>query len=332
MKLNALFFSCLALIFICSLSSCIITDSTVPPHPQIAPRVPAGLAAQLKRDVSYLSVDCAPRSASHPKNQAKTVRYIADAFSKTGAEVKLIPFTAAKKTFVNVSAIFPGKTDKRIIVGAHYDTCGDTPGADDNAGAVAGLLALANMLKGSRHDCAIELIAYANEEPPFFRTGDMGSARHAKAIIADKIDVKAMLCLEMIGYFSDEEGSQSYPIPGMELFFPDKGNFIAIIGNWDSITPARHIQRSMKPYIPTVRLNMPAIGDSGLDFSDHRNFWAAGLPAVMITDTSFYRNPNYHEPTDTPNTLDYARMAKTVAGIYQAVISLAKDRPTTTKH
>ncbi len=330
MKLQSLILKsavCLCALFLllAGLTGCFLTGQTTPENATPPAPVPLTLPAELERHVTFLCDDCRPRSAEHSKNQAKIVRYLSDELSRANAQVSLKSFQVNQQTYVNVSAIFPGKTDKRIIVGAHYDTCGDTPGADDNASAVAGLLALANMLKGSRHDCTIELIAYANEEPPFFRTADMGSARHAEEMVANKINVKAMLCLEMIGYFSDEKDSQSYPVPGMGLFFPDKGDFIAIIGNWDSITPARDVQRSLKPYIPTVRLNMPAIGDSGLDFSDHRNFWASDLPAVMITDTSFYRNPNYHEPTDTPDTLDYSRMAQTVTGVYQAILTLAKD-------
>ena len=207
----------------------------------------------------------------------------------------------------------------------YYDTCGDTPGADDNASGVAGLLALGRMLKGISPQYTIELIAYANEEPPYFATEHMGSAQHAQKLYTEQIGVKAMICLEMIGYFSDKENSQTYPGPGMGTLYPDKGNFIAIVGNWNSVRLSRDIQKSMRPFLPTVRLNLPQIKGMCMDFSDHRNFWAKDMPAVMITDTSFFRNPNYHQPGDLPETLDYRRMAQVVRGVHQAVLHLAAE-------
>ena len=181
------------------------------------------------------------------------------------------------------------------------------------------------MLKGiSPHD-TIELIAYANEEPPYFGTEQMGSAQHAQKLYTEQIGVKAMICLEMIGYFSDRENSQSYPAAGMGALYPDKGDFIAIVGNWDSVRLARTVQKNMQSFLPTVRLNLPEIKGMCMDFSDHRNFWAKDLPAVMITDTSFFRNPNYHQPGDLPETLDYRRMAQVVRGVHQSVLHLAAD-------
>lgn len=190
---------------------------------------------------------------------------------------------------------------------------------------MAGLLALGRMLKGISPQYTIELIAYANEEPPYFATEHMGSAQHARKLYTEQIGVKAMICLEMIGYFSDKENSQTYPGPGMGTLYPDKGNFIAIVGNWNSVRLGRDIQKSMRPFLPTVRLNLPQIKGMCMDFSDHRNFWAKDMPAVMITDTSFFRNPNYHQPGDLPETLDYRRMAQVVCGVHQAVLHLAAE-------
>lgn len=182
------------------------------------------------------------------------------------------------------------------------------------------------MLKGISPHCTIELIAYANEEPPYFGTEQMGSAQHTQKLYTEQIGVKAMLCLEMIGYFSDREKSQNYPAAGMGALYPDKGNFIAIVGNWDSVKLARTVQKNMQPFLPTVRLNLPEIKGMCMDFSDHRNFWAKNLPAVMITDTSFFRNPNYHQAGDLPETLDYTRMAQVVRGVHQAVLHLATEQ------
>lgn len=223
-------------------TGCIISHCTTPADGGApAAAVRPGLEQELKKDVRYLAKDCHPRPAGYEKNQVKAVQYIARSLAASGAAVTYQPFTADKRTFVNVSAIFPGKSAKRIIVGAHYDTCGDTPGADDNASGVAGLLALGRMFKGVSPHCTIELIAYANEEPPYFGTEQMGSAQHARKLYTEQIGVKAMICLEMIGYFSDKENSQSYPAAGMGALYPDKGDFIAIVGNWDSVRLARTI-------------------------------------------------------------------------------------------
>lgn len=321
------FLSLLSAALILSISTgCIISHCTTPGDGTApASAVRPGLEGELKKDVRYLAKTCHPRPAGYEKNQAKAVEYIARSLADTGAKVTCQPFTADKRTFVNVSAVFPGKSAKRVIVGAHYDTCGDTPGADDNASGVAGLLALGRMLKGISPQYTIELIAYANEEPPYFATEHMGSAQHAQKLYTEQIGVKAMICLEMIGYFSDKENSQTYPGPGMGTLYPDKGNFIAIVGNWNSVRLSRDIQKSMRPFLPTVRLNLPQIKGMCMDFSDHRNFWAKDMPAVMITDTSFFRNPNYHQPGDLPETLDYRRMAQVVRGVHQAVLHLAAE-------
>lgn len=326
MKLRVLLSVFSALTVLSVSTGCIISHCTTPADgssPTAAVR--PGLEEELKKDVRYLSRDCRPRPAGYEKNQAKAVAHIARSLAASGAAVTYQPFTADKRTFVNVSAVFPGKSAKRVIVGAHYDTCGDTPGADDNASGVAGLLALGRMLKGITPYYTIELMAYANEEPPYFGTEQMGSAKHARKLYTEQIGVKAMICLEMIGYFSDKENSQSYPAPGMGTLYPDKGDFIAIVGNWGSVKLARTVQKDMRPFLPTVRLNLPEIKGMCMDFSDHRNFWAKDLPAVMITDTSFFRNPNYHQAGDLPETLDYNRMAQVVRGVHQTVLHLAQD-------
>lgn len=172
------FLSLLSAALILSISTgCIISHCTTPGDGTApASAVRPGLEGELKKDVRYLAKTCHPRPAGYEKNQAKAVEYIARSLADTGAKVTCQPFTADKRTFVNVSAVFPGKSAKRVIVGAHYDTCGDTPGADDNASGVAGLLALGRMLKGISPQYTIELIAYANEEPPYFATEHMGSA------------------------------------------------------------------------------------------------------------------------------------------------------------
>lgn len=281
-----------------------------------------GLSSRLEKHVRFLSEDCHPRSVDFPANQEKVLRYIEKELADCGGEVKRLPFKAEERMYENVHVVFPGRKAERVVVGAHYDSCGETPGADDNASAVAGLLELARMMRGSKSECTVELVFYANEEPPFFATEHMGSVHHAKSLVRDGVPVRAMVCLEMIGFFSDEPDSQSYPVPGMGLLFPDRGNFVAIVGNWGSVGLAKDVQRKLAGYLPTVRLNVPDVG-LGLDLSDHRSYWAEGLPAVMVTDTAFFRNRSYHQATDTADSLDYRRMAGVVRGVYEAVAELA---------
>jgi Zn-dependent M28 family amino/carboxypeptidase len=172
----------------------------------------------------------------------------------------------------------------------------------------------------------IELVAYSLEEPPFFGTQDMGSAHHAALLHEQKVRVKCMIALEMIGYFSSEPGSQSYPIPALRIFYPGKGNFIAIVGRLDQRKIVKKIKGLMKGAadLPVYSVNAPTIV-SGIDFSDHRNYWKYGYDAVMITDTAFYRNPEYHESGDTAENLNYELIGKAVIQVFEAVNGLAGE-------
>jgi hypothetical protein len=169
----------------------------------------------------------------------------------------------------------------------------------------------------------IELALWPLEEPPNFRTENMGSAVHADSLAERKADVSGMICLEMLGYFSDEPGSQTYPAPGMGLLYPSRGNFISVVGNGSSWGFTRRVKARMAgaTELPVRSINAPA-SVPGVDFSDHLNFWGYGWNAVMITDTAFFRNSNYHQVTDTAETLDYQRMADVVTGVYAALTGL----------
>jgi Zn-dependent M28 family amino/carboxypeptidase len=160
------------------------------------------------------------------------------------------------------------------------------------------------------------LVAFSLEEPPFFNTPDMGSAVFAKSLADQKVGVKIMIAFEMIGYFSDEPGSQAYPLPLLRLFYPGKGNYIAVVDKLAS-NQARKIKIIMRSHarIPVHSINAPRFLP-GIDLSDHKNFWEYGYPAVMITDTAFYRNRAYHTANDTPDRLNYEKMAQVIHGIY----------------
>lgn len=212
-----------------------------------------------------------------------------------------------------------------LVVGAHYDVCGDQPGADDNASGVAGLLAVAALLREHRPALPhrVELVAYTLEEPPFFRTESMGSSIHARSLSARGIPVRAAIVLEMLGFYADAPGSQRYPSRVLRYLYPDRADFVAVVGRFDDWGLTRAVKASMAGAcaVPVRSINAPA-GVPGVDFSDHLNYWREGFSAVMVSDTAFYRNPNYHQPTDHPESLDFPRMAEVVKGVYAAVVTL----------
>jgi Zn-dependent M28 family amino/carboxypeptidase len=255
----------------------------------------------------------------------KSADYIRDEFAKAGASVSEQAYEVDGQLFRNISAAFGPESAERIVVGAHYDSYGGLPGADDNASGVAGLIELARLLSSARLPTRVELVAYTLEEPPFFRTEHMGSMVHAAKLKSNGVRVRAMISLEMIGFFSDRPGSQHYPVPGMGLIYPDEANYIAVVGSLGEIGLVRRVKKAMVQAgdLPVWSTNAPAMVP-GIDFSDHASYWEQQYPAVMVTDTAFYRNRNYHRPTDLADTLDYKRMAKVVDQVYGAVLDLGK--------
>jgi len=210
-------------------------------------------------------------------------------------------------------------------VGAHYDVCGDQPGADDNASAVAGLLETARLLDAEkpRLRYRIDLVAYCLEEPPYFATEHMGSAVHAKSLHNGKVPVKAMICYEMIGYFSDQPGSQGFPDPALSRRYPNTGNFIVVVGKEGQEAFTAKVQSLMRAHSDIDVQSISFASTQGLGgLSDHRNYWQYNYPAVMINDTSFLRNPHYHQQSDTIHTLNFEKMAEVVRGAYAAITRL----------
>jgi Zn-dependent M28 family amino/carboxypeptidase len=257
----------------------------------------------------------------------EAAKYIESRLKETGIPSTKQTYTVEGQTFRNVIATFGPNDGERIIVGAHYDSCGSLPCADDNASGTASLLELARLLSRDKDQpkTRIDVVFYTLEEPPFFRTSDMGSGVHADQLKKDGAKVRAMLCLEMVGYFTDKPNTQEFPVSAAGLVYPKTGNFIAVIGDMGGASLVRRVKSSMTSAsdLPVWSMNAPA-SLPGIDFSDHLSYWAKGFPAVMITDTAFYRNKNYHQPSDKPDTLDYARMAKVVDQVYAAVLDLAK--------
>ena len=290
--------------------------------------VPAVDPQVLERHVRALSERFHPRSYDHPENLDAVVRYVTEHLAAAGGRVDLQTFTVEDREYRNVVAAFGPHEGPVLIVGAHYDSyCENyrepelyTPGADDNASGVAGLLALAELFGKQPPARQVLLVAYCLEEPPHFGTLDMGSAAHAAHIRSSGTDIIGMLSLEMIGSFFDKEGSQRYPADFMGWLYPRQGDFIAVVGRFQDIGLTRKVKSAMAGAadLPVWSINAPPL-IPGIDFSDHRNYWRFGHQAVMITDTAFYRNGAYHTEHDTADSLDYRRMSKAVQGVYAAV-------------
>jgi Zn-dependent M28 family amino/carboxypeptidase len=282
----------------------------------------------LKKDVTYLSVDLATRHFDEVKTLNLAADYIKNEFSKASDRTSLQSFVVNNETFSNVIVKFgpavSASAAKPIIIGAHYDAHENTMGADDNASGVAGLLELARIFAKNPPEIPVELVAYTLEEPPNFRTDNMGSRHHADALVKGGITPQIVIVLEMIGYFTDSPKSQSYPLAPLKWLYPNTGNFIAVVGNFKGTAETKLVKSMMvaSSSIPVESISAPA-SMTGIDFSDHASYWRHNMPAVMITDTSFYRNANYHQPRDTPDTLDYTRMADVVQGVYTVVDYLA---------
>jgi Zn-dependent M28 family amino/carboxypeptidase len=207
------------------------------------------------------------------------------------------------------------------VVGAHYDTVPGSPGADDNASAVAALIELAGML--GKENLPIRFAAFANEELPYFMGPDMGSWVSAKRSRERGEKLRGMLSLEMLGYYSDRPGSQRYPAP-LGLFYPDRGNYIAFVGDLGAFGLVRRSVAAFRKHssFPSQWLAGPA-SIPGVTHSDHWSFRNLGYPAIMVTDTAYNRNPNYHLASDTPDTLDYERMARVTLGLAGVLRELA---------
>ncbi len=293
-------------------------------------RVPKADPSQIRYWIELLADKIGPRPCSIPETLDKVARILADRFSELGYKVEFKPFRYKNATYCNVIAA-PGhlngtgisREKALVIVGAHYDTVSGSPGADDNASGIAGVMEVARILANSPPE-GLRLVTFTLEEPPAFRTRNMGSYHYAQKLKRSSANVMGMICLEMIGYFSDRPNSQRFPLFFMNRIYPDTGNFIALVGNKRSTSWTNRIKDgfSRGTDLPAESLNAPWLV-IGIDFSDHWSFYKMGYPAVMVTDTAFYRNPHYHRPSDLPDTIDFERAAKVVDGISRAILDVS---------
>jgi Zn-dependent M28 family amino/carboxypeptidase len=283
------------------------------------------VADRLRDHVRVLALDIGERHTGRPQALAAAARYIEGALELVGHEVRRQGYEADGIECLNLEVEHRGgdRASEIVLVGAHYDTVAGSPGADDNASGVAAMIEIARLLSGRRLQRTVRCVAFVNEEPPFFYSREMGSAVYARAARARSDDIKTMLSLEMLGYYSSRPRSQRYP-PLLRYFYPDRGNFIAFVSNLRSRRALAQVHDAFRSQctFPSARLASPAIVP-GISWSDQLSFWRAGYAAVMVTDTALYRYPHYHCSTDTPEKLDFAAMARVTIGLADAVTTLA---------
>lgn len=293
------------------------------------------LAKSLYDDVKMLSDTIGSRNAFYYSALNATIQYIQKRLANTSWELSLHTYTipaeesetkSSDQQYHNIVFQKKGYGDSQdiIVIGAHYDSAYN-PGADDNGSAVASLIALGHMLDTYKNYHTIRLVFFTLEEPPYFRSSYMGSRRYAQYMSEQKETMKLMVCLEMIGYYSDEN-IQEYPLPTMKLIYPSQGNFVTITSQMSSAKETNLFVQFVKKHNPFLVL--PFITPDDLLYvhlSDHAEFWKFGYPALMVTDTSFYRNKNYHTAHDTYDTLDYTKLSQLTTAICLSVQDFDKD-------
>jgi Zn-dependent M28 family amino/carboxypeptidase len=283
------------------------------------------LAQRLRKHVERLAGDIGERNVFFPEALQRAAMYIEDEWRTQGYAVERREFNVSEIRCANLVASRKGGTRQNeiLLLGAHYDSVMGSPGANDNASGVALLLEMSRIFQAIEPTLTVRFVAFANEEPPFFMTHQQGSILYAEEARRLGEDIRLMASLETVGYYCDEPGSQSYP-PLFSLFYPDRGNFIAIVSDFRSRAVTRQLAKAFR-----ARSDFPLETVStfrfvpGVAWSDHSSFWRQGYRAVMLTDTAFYRYPHYHEPSDTPDKLSYPELARAALGLFEAFAALA---------
>lgn len=282
----------------------------------------------LQLHVEKLAGEIGERSVWRYDELEACAAYIRQILEELGYAVKEQPYRVLDKRVRNLEVEIAGgfKRDEIVLVGAHYDSAIGAPGANDNASGVAALLELARLLAGRQGGRTVRLVFFTNEEAPFFQTPEMGSLIYALRSHRLKEKIVAMLCLETLGYFSNEPNSQQYPFP-FSLFYPNAGNFLAFVGNLASRRLVHQTISSFRRHsaFPSEGAAAPE-WITGISWSDHWSFWQQNYPAVMLTDTAPFRYPYYHTELDTPDKVDYSALARIVQGLHGVVSDLAGDQ------
>lgn len=284
------------------------------------------LATELRATVTHLASDVGKRSIYHPKELAEAALYLKEQLAAAGYEVNEHSFPTKGSLTPNLEATLKGTShpNEIVVIGAHYDTTQRSPGADDNASGCAAILALARSFKDNPQPRTIRFVLFPNEELPTGGTPDMGSWIYADKCKASGDNITAMLSLESIGYYTDAPNSQKYPAP-LSSLYPSTGNFVAFVSRYHDRALVKQCVGAFRESarFPSEGAALPEIiRDIGR--SDHYAFWRCGYPALMVTDTANFRNPNYHRASDTPDTVDFERMARVVEGLEQVVMHLSQ--------
>jgi hypothetical protein len=283
------------------------------------------LRRELRDAVQMLGGEIGERNVQHYTALSMSADYIEQAFQSAGLKVRREGYDVRGLRCDNIEAEIPGTSGSIVVIGAHYDSVFGSPGANDNGSGVAAVIALARRFAQHRGTHTLRFVAFPNEEPMHFQTQLMGSWVYAQRCRERGEDIAAMVSLETIGYFSQEPGSQVYPVPGLGAIYPRTGNFIAFVGNIKSRSLVRRALGSFREHarIPSEGAALPS-GVPGVGWSDHWAFWQHGYPAIMVTDTAPFRYPHYHRRSDTPDKLDYDSMTRLVAGLQPMIAELAK--------
>lgn len=284
------------------------------------------LQKSLQQDVQKLAVEIGIRNSGQYQQLNAAKSFLETALTQAGYSVKQQEYKIQGKLYYNleVERLGTKKPQEIIVVGGHYDSIFASLGANDNGSGAAATLELARIFANKQQERTIRFVEFTNEEPPFFWTKNMGSLVYAQRAHQKKENIVAMLSLETMGYFSDTAGSQKYPFP-IGLLYPNQGNFIGFIGNLNSGDLVRKAIASFR-----TRVQFPSEGASlpgwipGVGWSDQWSFWQQGYKAIMVTDTAPYRYPHYHTLQDTPDRINFEKLARVVAGLTEVISDLAK--------
>lgn len=263
----------------------------------------------------------------HPAELEAAARHIEQTLAAFGFQVatQRVDSPVGEARNIEVEIRGAASAAEIIVIGAHYDSVMGAPGANDNGSGVAATLELARLFRGRRPQRTLRFVLFVNEEPPFYKGSQMGSRAYARRSRERGENIVAMFSLETIGYYSDRSGSQRYPFP-LGFFYPGTGNFLAFVSNLGSRSLLHQVIAAFRRHalFPSEGVAAPAF-IPGVDWSDHWSFWQEGYPALMVTDTAPYRYPHYHASTDTPDKVDYERLARVTLGLFRTFQELAPD-------
>ena len=285
----------------------------------------AVLQQEIRQDVSYLSQTLGPRNPAHYASLVAAAEWIERRWESQGYEVKRQSFLVEGKECANLEIEIPGrrKPAEIVVVGAQYDTWPESPGANNNASGVAVLLKLSEMLKDQLPDRTIRLVAFTTQEPPYDNSESMGSLRYARRCRERGEDICVMLCMDAIGVYKQDPGTQKLPFP-FSLFYPTRGNFLAFISDLGSRAWLVDVTRGFKKgsCFP-IEAGCAPRWVKGVCWSDHLSFWRCGYRAIQITDTGAFRSPAHTTPDDTIEKIDFGALARIAVGMFTATLEVA---------